>query len=175
MLTNFQLEDLCRYYNVPLTGVVMKNELPNKVQDGNWIVNLESAPDSGSHWFPLTINGKEAFVLDSFGAPPVLEIEKYVKRRKGCHLGYNNQIIQDISSSNCGFYSFCFLLYLKNHLKNHKSIYGCADEYISQYVNDTKKNDYILSKILLDNIPKNKTIHTQIKRLLNEKKVKDGY
>jgi len=172
MLTNFQLEDMCKYYNVPLLGVVMKNELPTTVKDGNYILNLQSAPEGGSHWFPLTINGKESFIMDSFGAPPVLEVEKYVKRRKGCRLGYNNQIVQDMNSNNCGYYSFGFLLYLKNNLKTNQSIYGCADEYIRNFVDDTRKNDAILAKLILSNLPKDKPIHKLIKRLCKEKYVK---
>jgi len=50
MLTNYDLENLCQYYNVPLVGCFMKNELPKKYTKGNYIINLESAPSGGSHW-----------------------------------------------------------------------------------------------------------------------------
>jgi hypothetical protein len=173
MLTNFQLEDMADYYGVPLTDVVMKNELNNKVIDANWIINLASAPSTGTHFLGLITRGKQSFYFDSFGAPPPEEIIHYVKQRKGSHLGYNNSIIQDLESSNCGYYSFLFLLYMKNHLKNHKSIYDCADEFIKHFADDTKKNDAILAKLMLNNLPKNKPLHKLIKRLCREKKVQD--
>ena len=55
MLTNFDIETICKYYEIPLLGVVMKDHLPKKVLDGNWIINLESSVDKygneqkGSH------------------------------------------------------------------------------------------------------------------------------
>ena len=45
MLTNFDIENICQYYEIPLLGVVMKDELPKKVLDGNFVINLESSVD----------------------------------------------------------------------------------------------------------------------------------
>ena len=52
MLTNFDIENICDYYDIPLLGVVMKDDLATKVTDGNFIINLESSVDK---------NGKELF------------------------------------------------------------------------------------------------------------------
>ena len=55
MLTNFDIENICQSYEIPVLGVLMKDDLPNKVTDGNFIINLESSVDkngkqqSGSH------------------------------------------------------------------------------------------------------------------------------
>ena len=35
MLTNFDIENICDYYQILLLGVAMKDELPMKVTDGN--------------------------------------------------------------------------------------------------------------------------------------------
>ena len=43
MLTNYDLEELCDVYNVPLRGIYMKDMLPRKIQNGNYIINLESS------------------------------------------------------------------------------------------------------------------------------------
>ena len=39
MLTNFDIENICGYYEIPLLGVVMKDDLPTKVTDGNFVIN----------------------------------------------------------------------------------------------------------------------------------------
>ena len=101
MLTNFDIETICKYYEIPLLGVVMKDLLPKNVLDGNWIINLESSVDKygneqrGSHWLALVVEGSNAFFFDSFGAYPSTEIVNYVKQRKGLRLAMNNDMIQN--------------------------------------------------------------------------------
>ena len=99
MLTNFDIETICQYYKIPLLGVVMKDDLPTKITDGNFIINLESSVDKngkpleGSHWTALVVKGSQSFFFDSFGAYPSSEIVNYIKRRKGLHLVMNNVMI----------------------------------------------------------------------------------
>ena len=63
----------------------MKDDLPKKVTDGNFIINLESSVDKngnecgGSHWTALVVKGSQSFFFDSFGAYPSTEIVNYVK------------------------------------------------------------------------------------------------
>ena len=45
MLSNFDIENICQYYEIPLLGVVMKDQMPKKVVDGNFIINLQSSVD----------------------------------------------------------------------------------------------------------------------------------
>ena len=57
MLTNYDLEELCDFYNVPLGGIYMKDMLPKKLQNGNYIINLESSNggrNNGTHWTCLS-------------------------------------------------------------------------------------------------------------------------
>ena len=83
MLTNFDIENICDYYEIPLIGVVMKDDLPKKVTDGNFIINLESSVDKngkvlfGTHRLALNAEGSQAFFFDSFGAYPLTEIVNY--------------------------------------------------------------------------------------------------
>ena len=69
MLTNFDIENICQYYEIPLLGVVMKDELPRKVTDGNFVINLESSVDEngvvgrGTQWLALVVKGSQAFFL----------------------------------------------------------------------------------------------------------------
>ena len=90
MLTNFDLEELCDVYNVPLHGIYMKDMLPNKIQNGNYIINLESSyngRNNGTHWTCLVVNNKECLFYDPYGAPPSLEIRHFVRKRRNAHLG----------------------------------------------------------------------------------------
>ena len=39
MLTNFDLMDIAKHYKINLIDVVMKDELPKRVKNGNYIIN----------------------------------------------------------------------------------------------------------------------------------------
>ena len=109
MLSNFQLEKLAQYYKLHINDVCMKDELPNIVQDGGYIINMQSSTrGSGTHWVALF--RENAYYFDSFGAVPPLEISNFVKKRKHSHLYYNNWIIQDLKSSDCNFFISIFIM-----------------------------------------------------------------
>ena len=142
MLTNYDLEDLCEEYNVPLNGVYMKDQLPNKPKNGNYIINLQSSIDgNGTHFNTLSIQDRNCFFYDSYGAPPSVEIREFVKRRPNTRLGFNNWVIQDLKSENCGYFCVSLLIYL-NPLKMYES----ANTYINQFVDNTKQNDELLKR-----------------------------
>ena len=83
MLSNFDLERLAEFYHLPLVAITMKDELPAKVVDGCYIINLQSSTDGrGTHWLGLFIYKTNAYFFDSYGAPPSVEIMKFVKKRK---------------------------------------------------------------------------------------------
>ena len=147
MLTNFDLEKICEKSHIQLNGVYMKDQLPKTVQNGNYIINLQSSnggKNKGTHWTALIIHDQNAFFYDSFGAAPSKEIRQFIKKRKGCHLGFNNWIIQDIHSESCGWYCLALLKNIQ-HNKN-KDLYQAANDFLNEYVNDTKRNDQILNK-----------------------------
>ena len=113
MLSNFDLENLAGFYKLPLIGIFMKNEMPTKPVNGCYIINLQSSTQgNGTHWTGLFIYKKMSYYFDSFGAPPPDEIILFAKKKKGGHLLYNNWIIQDLKSENCGWYCLGFLLFM---------------------------------------------------------------
>ena len=145
MLSNFDLERLANFYHLPLVAVEMKDELPSKVKDGCYIINLQSSTaGQGTHWLSLFIYKNNAYFFDSFGAPPSIEIIKFVKKRKGCHLYYNNFIIQDLKSENCGFYALAFLLWCYSYVLFSKDMKHMFDDFVDAFSDDTTKNDKIL-------------------------------
>ena len=100
MLNNYDLTDICSNLEIPLNLVCMKNELPLKLKEGFYIINLDSAPNSGTHWLNLVIRDKDALFFDSFGCIPATEIIDAVKKSK-LHLYFNNWVIQNIESELC--------------------------------------------------------------------------
>ena len=145
MLSNFDLERLAEFYNLPLVAITMKDELPAKVVDGCYIINLQSSTDGRrTHWLGLFIYKTNAHFFDSYGAPPSVEIMKFVKKRKGCHMYYNNFIIQDLKSVNCGFYALAFLLWCYSYVLFSKDMKNMFNDFVKAFDDDTTKNDKIL-------------------------------
>lgn len=164
MLSNFQLERLCRDYKIPIVDICMKNELPNNVSNGSYIINLQSNDQGdGTHWTCLHICDNHALFFDSFGAPPSVEIMDFVKQRPQCKLGYNQGIIQDLKSDLCGY--FCVGLLLQLHLTKSRDMYKIANEYINQFDDNTKNNDEILKHYFKQLI----YVPSLIKRILKKK------
>lgn len=150
MLTNFELIDLCKKYHIPLRGVYMKDQLPMHLKNGNYIINLQSSnggKNHGTHFTALIVEGFNACYFDSFGAPCPLEVRRFVQKRKGIHLGFNNWIIQDLHSQKCGWFCLGFLLNNERSLKSN--LYEKANDYVNIFDDDdnTNKNDDILMKL----------------------------
>jgi len=157
MLSNFDLERLAEFYNLPLVAVAMKDELPATVKDGCYIINLQSSTSgSGTHWLGLFIHKNNAYYFDSFGAPPSVEIIKFVKKRKGCHLYYNNFIIQDLKSGNCSFYALAFLLWCYSYILLSKDMKNMFSDFVNTFVDDTKENDKILKEFFETSVKPNR-------------------
>ena len=77
-LTNFEIQ---RYYqNEPrFNGVFPRNNLPLKIKDGAYVINLDEYADAGTHWIALFCNRNEIVYFDSFGIEHVPgEIKKFV-------------------------------------------------------------------------------------------------
>ena len=55
-LTNFEMQN--KYYqNEPrFNRVFSKNNLPNKIKDGAYVINLDEYADVGKHWITLFCN-----------------------------------------------------------------------------------------------------------------------
>ena len=78
LLTNLELE---KYYeNEPrFNGVYSRNNLPKKIKDGAYVINLDEYEDVGTHWITLFCNKREIVCFDSFGVEHVPEeIKKIV-------------------------------------------------------------------------------------------------
>ena len=71
-LTNFELQKYSQ--NEPkFKGVFSRNNLPKKIKDGTYIINLHEYADVGTHWVALFYNRNEIVYFDSFGVEHVPE------------------------------------------------------------------------------------------------------
>ena len=170
MLTNFDLMDIAKHYDIQLHEIIMKDELTNRVKNGNYIINLQSSRDNegnlngGSHWTCLIVKNKQAFFLDSFGAYPSTEIQDYIKQRRGCRFAFNNKIIQDLKSDLCGYFCIALLLYYKQH---KGTFFDLAEKYTELFDDNTKLNDNILKQIFVKY--SSRPYLQLIRRLFNQK------
>ena len=147
MLSNFELEDMCSELRIPLIRVCMKDELPNSVQNGGYIINLDSSTHSdGTHWTAMVVKDNEAQFFDPFGVIPSVEIIKFVKKRPKCRLAYVSKQIQDLKSHRCGYFCVAFLYYTFKMCRG--SIFDAGNEFPKLFSSNTKSNDHILMKFL---------------------------
>ena len=65
-LTNFEIQEY--YQNEPrFNGVFSRDNLPNSIKNGAYVINLDEYHDIGTHWVALYVNNKIAIYFDSFG------------------------------------------------------------------------------------------------------------
>ena len=70
LLTNFEIQ---KYYQseARLNGVFSRNNLPKKMKDGTYTINLDGYADVGMHWIALFCNRNAIVYFDSFGVEQV--------------------------------------------------------------------------------------------------------
>ena len=60
-LTNFEIQKY--YQNEPrFNGVYSRNNLPKKIKDGAYVINLDEYADVGTHWIVLFSNRNEMLI-----------------------------------------------------------------------------------------------------------------
>ena len=65
-LTNFEIQKY--YQNEPkFNGVFSRDNLPNKIKDGAYVINLDEYSDIGTHWISLYVKNNDIAYFDSFG------------------------------------------------------------------------------------------------------------
>ena len=76
-LTNFQIQ---RYQNEPrFNGVYSRDNLPNEMKDGAYVINLHEYADIGTHFIALHANSNVVTYFDSFGVKHIpKEIKKFI-------------------------------------------------------------------------------------------------
>ena len=79
-LTNFEIT---KYYENEsrFNGVYSRDNLPNKIKDGAYVINLDEYSDIGTHWIALWMNINNVTYFDSFGVEHIpKEIKTFINR-----------------------------------------------------------------------------------------------
>ena len=68
------------YQNEPrFDGIYSRDNLPDKIKDGAYVINLDEYSDIRTHWIALYVNTKTATYFDSFGVEHIpKEIKKFI-------------------------------------------------------------------------------------------------
>ena len=106
LLTNFEMQ---KYYQdeARFNGVFSRNNLPKKIKDGAYVVNLDEYSDVGTHWIAIFFNKNEISYFDSCG---VEHVPKEIKKCVG-----NKNIKSDIfrvqanNSVMCGYFCIGYI------------------------------------------------------------------
>ena len=80
-LTNFEIQ---KYYKneTRFNGVFSRNNLPKKIKDGAYVMNLDEYEDVGTQWIALFCNKNEIVYFDSFGVEHVSEeIKEFIRNK----------------------------------------------------------------------------------------------
>ena len=109
-LTNFEIQ--AYYQSEPrFIGVYSRDNLPDQIKDGAYVINLDEYSDIGTHWIALYVNNKTVTYFDSFGVEHISkEVKKIVNNNK--NIIANIFRIQAYDSVMCGYFCIAFIDYM---------------------------------------------------------------
>lgn len=143
MLSDSDLEKLSNKLELPIVGVFSKNLLPVERSVGSYYINLQNSDDGGgTHWvfakiFPEQDGDYKAIYFDSFGIGMPKEVEEFLKPFKP--VSYNNRQIQDLPTSQCGYYCLACDYYTQ-HLRKNEDVVDDYENFLRYWSKDTKNN-----------------------------------
>ena len=105
-LINFEVE--AYYQNEPgFNGVYSRDNLPDKIKDEAYVVNLDEYFDNVTHWVALYANNKTVTYFHSFGVEHIpKEIKKIINDK---NIITNTFRIQAFDSVMCGYFCIGFI------------------------------------------------------------------
>jgi hypothetical protein len=121
MITNTDLLQIAKEYNIPVRAVFAKDKPPKRIYNGGYIINLQdsSLHQGGSHWVALYVSSKNKVVayMDSFGFVPSQSTMNWLKATglRNYNVVYNDKQIQNIHSGGCGIYSLFFIDFVSRY------------------------------------------------------------
>lgn len=169
MLSNYELFEIAEHYQLPLQDIYLRDQCPRKIKQGLYIYNLDDSKQDipyGTHWTCSIGDEDELVYFDSFGSPPPIEVNKFIKS-KYKQYGWNNWIVQNMKSSFCGFFCIGLFLFVKLNRSKFNSLTECVNDFINLFEDNTSKSDTILKSYFRMITP----IHPIVKsKLLKNKK-----
>ena len=141
-LTNFEIQ--WYYQNEPsVIGVYSRDNLPDKIKNGVYVINLDEYSDTGTHWIVLYVNNKTVTYFDSFGIEHIpKEVKKFIANR---NIISNIYRIQNYDSILYGYFCIDFM----DYIFKGKSLTDCTKHFSP---NNFKKNDDIILNYFLNKL-----------------------
>ena len=144
-LTNIEISEY--YANEPrFNGVYSRNNLPNKIKKGAYVINLDEYENNVTDCVSLFVKPKYTVYFDSFGVEHIpKEINKFIRSKELGHV-VRNEIksnifrIQAYDSIMCGYFCIEFI----NYMLKSKTLLDYTNLFLA---NDFKKNDQIIERI----------------------------
>ena len=105
-LSNFEIQEY--YQNEPrFDGAYSRNNLPKKIKDGGYVINLDEYADVGTHWVALFCKRIEIVYFDSFGVEHVPEeIKEFIANK---NIKANIFRVQANNSIMCAYFCIGFI------------------------------------------------------------------
>ena len=130
-LTNFEIQ---KYYkNEPrFNGVFSRNNLPKKIKDGAYIINLDEYANVGTHWIALFCKKNETVYFDSFGVEHIPEEIKEIIGRPSSSASQNKKTkpnifrLKENNSIMCSYFCIGFMDFMLGgkKLTDYKSLFS---------------------------------------------------
>jgi hypothetical protein len=164
MLTNFDIERIAKKLDLPIIGVFSKNELYNtKRKIGSYYINLmdndktDAEGNNGSHWVFAKIYSDDdrdeaegdnhkvcnALYFDPFGFGMPKAVSSFLSPFKPIYC--NNREIQNINSTQCGWYCLACDYALEHHQEG-KTYLDDYVKFLNMWSDNPKKNLAILKE-----------------------------
>ena len=147
-LTNIVINEY--YINEPrFNGVYSRNNLPNKIKKGAYVINIDEYQNTGTHWTASFVKTNEAIYFDSFGIEHIpKEINKFInndttKSSAISRIKSNIFRIQAYGSIICGYFCIEFI----NYMLKGKTLLDYTNLFSP---NDFKKIDQVIKRIFKD-------------------------
>ena len=133
------------YQNEPrFNRVYSRDNLPDKIKDGVYVINLDEYLDIETYWIALYVNNKTVTYFDSFGAEHIPKlIKKFINNK---NIVANIFRIQTYDSIMCGYLCIGFIdfMFNGNSLTDFTNLFSPN--------NFKKYNDIILNYFFLTNL-----------------------
>ena len=123
-------------------GVYSRDNLPNKIKDRAYVINLDEYSYIGTHWIALYVKNNDITYFDSFGVEHIpKEIIKFIKNK---NIKTNIFKIQAYDSIIVGYFCIGFI----NFMFKGKTLAKYTNLFSP---NDFKNNDNVILNYFINN------------------------
>jgi len=145
LLNSFDIEQLCRRHDIKMNHIYCRDEIPQHLHDGWYILNLDRASGAGTHWCTFMVNNgnNNNLYFDSFGFPPPNELEHLLKTYT-----YNTKKIQDLNSDSCGWFCLMAIKYCEDRGNGPRPF----NQFLSLFSDKSTINEKILENFFRNDV-----------------------